>query len=82
VVWIGNTGGSGVYLRHSPHDGDRGDVLTDGTKVTITGAQVEGDGKNWYPITTDNAGEGYVPVEYVTRTEPTGAPQPPVGEPK
>ena len=82
VVWIGNTDGSGVYLRNSPHDGDRGDVLPDGTQVTITGEQLEGDGKTWYPVSTENAGDGYVQVEYVTRTEPTGTPAPPVGAPK
>jgi hypothetical protein len=80
-VWIGNTDGGGVYLRNSPHDGDRADVLADGTSVTITGEQVEGDGQEWYPIKTDDA-EGYVPIEYLTRTQPKDVPAAPTGEPK
>jgi hypothetical protein len=80
-VWIGNTDGAGVYLRNSPHDGDRADVLADGTSVTITGEQVEGDGQEWFPIKTDDA-EGYVPIEYLTRTQPKDTPAAPTGEPK
>ena len=82
VVWIGNTGGAGVYLRNSPHDGDRSVVLPEGTRVTITGEQVEGDGKLWHPITTANNEDGYVQIEYVTRVEPTNRTATPTGEPK
>jgi Bacterial SH3 domain len=82
VVWIGNSNGTGVYLRNSPHDDDRAGVLGEGTRVTITGEQSEGDGKQWFPVTTENNEQGYVQVEYVTRTEPKEAPAPPTGEPK
>ena len=82
TVWIGGTGGSGVYLRNSPNDGDRAVVLADGTSVGITGEQVEGDGKQWWPITTANNDTGYVQIEYVVRTEPTAPPAPPTGAPK
>jgi hypothetical protein len=69
-------------LRNSPHDGDRAGVLADGTTLRVTGEQVEGDGQNWYPVTTPDNTEGYVPVTYVTRTEPKEPPAPPTGEPK
>jgi hypothetical protein len=81
-AWIGNTDGGGVYLRNSPHDGDRADVLGDGTKVTITGGQVEGDGQEWYPVKTADNTAGYVPIAYLTMTEPKDAPAAPTGEPK
>ena len=82
AVWVGNTDGGGVYLRNSPQIGDRGDVLADGTSVTITGEQVEGDGLDWYPVRTANGSEGYVTTTYLTRTTPTGTPTAPTGEPK
>jgi hypothetical protein len=81
-VWIGNTQGTGVYLRNSPHIGDRGDVLGDGTQVTITGDQIEGDGLEWYPVRTADQKEGYVQITYVTRTAPAGPPTAPTGEAK
>jgi len=82
TVWVGNTDGAGVYLRHSPHDGDRGDVLADGTLLTVTGEEVEGDGLRWYPIKLEDGTEGYVPVDYTTSTAPSAPPRPPQGDPK
>jgi hypothetical protein len=57
-------------------------VLADGTRMTITGDQVEGDGKVWYPVTTDDNQPGYVQIEYVVRTEPRETAPAPTGEPK
>jgi hypothetical protein len=82
TVWVGNTDGGGVYLRNSPHDGDRADVLPDGTPLTVTGTEQEGDGQRWYPVRTADGTEGYVQVIYTTTTEPQGPPTPPQGEPK
>jgi hypothetical protein len=82
TVWVGNTDGGGVYLRNSPHDGDRADVLPDGTQLTVTGTEQEGDGQRWYPVRTDDGTEGFVQVIYTTMTEPQGPPSPPQGEPK
>ena len=82
MVWIGNTDGAGVYLRNTPVQGDRAGVLADGTQVTITGGQVEGDGLEWYPITTSDGQQGFVPIAYLTRAEPEGAPTAPTGDPK
>jgi hypothetical protein len=79
---VGNTDNSGVYLRNSPHIGDRADVLTDGTQLMVTGVEVEGDGQNWYPVRTADGTEGYVQVIYTTKTEPTEPPQPPQNPPK
>ena len=80
---MANTGGGGVYLRNSPHDGDRGRVLPEGTQLEVSGAEVEGDGQNWYAVQTmDDGAEGYVPVTYTARSEPKEPPGAPQGEPK
>jgi hypothetical protein len=82
TVWVGNTDGGGVYLRNSPHDGDRADVLADGTPLTVLGTEQEGDGQRWYPVRTPDGTDGYVQVIYTTSTEPQGPPAPPQSEPK
>jgi hypothetical protein len=82
TVWVGDTDGGGVFLRNSPHDGDRADVLLDGTPLTITGDEVEGDGQRWYPVKTSDGFDGYVQVIYTTTVEPSGPPAPPQAPPK
>jgi hypothetical protein len=82
TAWIANTDGGGVYLRNSPHDGDRAGVLPEGSQVTITGEQVEGDGRQWYPVATTDNQQGYVPILYLSRTKPEATPAPSSGEPK
>jgi hypothetical protein len=82
TVWVGETDGGGVYLRNSPHEGDRADVLPDGTPLTVTGDEIEGDGQRWYPVRTADGGDGFVQVIYTTRVEPSGPPALPQGQPK
>jgi hypothetical protein len=81
-VWVGNTDGGGVYLRNSPHEGDRADVLPDGTPLTVIGDEVEGDGQRWYFVRTPDGTDGYVPVIYTTNAEPNEAPATPQIPPK
>jgi hypothetical protein len=77
VVWVANTDGGGVFLRNSPVDGDRtSTVLADNTPLVVSGELVEGDGENWYPVTTDDGSTGYVPRQYTTTTDPQAGPQP------
>jgi hypothetical protein len=77
IVWVTNTDGGGVFLRNSPVDGDRtSTVLADNTPLTVTGELIEGDGENWYPVTTDDGSTGYVPGQYTTMTDPGAGPQP------
>lgn len=74
IVWVANTEGGGVYLRNSPHDGDRASVLADNTPLSVTGELVEGDGKNWWPVRTQDGMDGYVPETYTTQTDPKAPP--------
>jgi Bacterial SH3 domain len=80
-VYVANTSGGSVYLRRSPHEGDRADVLPEGTHLTITGPEVEGDGQMWYPVRTDDGTEGFVPTQYTARTAPTATPTNPQAPP-
>jgi hypothetical protein len=73
---VANTAGGGVFLRRSPHDGDRANVLADNTPLTVTGPTVEGDGQTWLPIKTQDGTEGYVPQPYTTTTDPKVPPAP------
>jgi hypothetical protein len=82
TVWVGETDGGGVYLRNSPHEGDRAEVLPDGTPLLVTGDEEEGDGQRWYPVKTADGASGYVQVIYTTRVEPGGSPAAPQGPPK
>ena len=81
---MANTEGGGVYLRNSPHDGDRGQVLPEGTQLLVkSDAEVEGDGQNWYAVqTVDDGTEGYVPVTYTARSKPEDQPGAAQGAPK
>jgi hypothetical protein len=76
TVWVANTDGGGVFLRNSPHDGDRAGVLAENTPLTVTGELTEGDGQNWYPVKTADGSTGYVPETYTTMTDPQAAPLP------
>ena len=76
IVWVANTDGGGVYLRNSPHDGDRAGVLAENAPLTVTGELVEGDGNNWWPVRTQDGMDGYVPEMYTTQTDPKAPPAP------
>jgi hypothetical protein len=69
-VWVGNTGGSGVYVRGTPTSGDRVRAYPDGTPLTIIGDDVSGDGKEWKHVRTPDGLEGYVPAGYTTDAAP------------
>jgi hypothetical protein len=69
-VWVGNTGGSGVYVRGTPTSGDRVRPYGDGTRLTIIGDDVSGDGQQWKHVRTPDGLEGYVPALYTTDAAP------------
>jgi hypothetical protein len=68
--WIGNTGGSGVYVRKTPAAADRLRAYPDGTQLTVIGEDVTGDGQQWKHVRTPDGVEGYVPAAYVLDKAP------------
>ena len=70
TVWVGNTDGEGVYVRGSPVMADRVRAYSDGTALTIIGADVDGDGQHWKHVRTPDGLEGFVPSMYTVDTPP------------
>lgn len=67
VAHVGNTGGDGVYLRHTPHLSDTWIAWRDGTPLTLTGAEADGDGQHWYQVKDPKGDVGWMPAQYVIR---------------
>jgi hypothetical protein len=70
TVYVGNTDGQGVFVRKTPVMADRLRAYPDGTALTITGNDVDGDGQHWHQVTTPDGVEGYVPAMYTVDTPP------------
>ncbi|MGH2459472.1 MAG: hypothetical protein ACRDIY_11470 [Chloroflexota bacterium] len=64
---VGNTGGDGVYLRHTPHLSDAWIAWRDGTPLILTGAEADGDGEHWYQVRDPRGDVGWMPAQYVVR---------------
>lgn len=64
---VGNTGGDGVFLRHTPHLSDTWIAWRDGTPLTLTGAEADGDGVHWYQARDPKGDVGWIPAQYVIR---------------
>jgi hypothetical protein len=70
TVWVGNTDGEGVYLRHSPVMADRARAYVDGTPLAVVGEDVDGDDQHWKHVRAPDGLEGYVPSIYTVDTPP------------
>lgn len=64
VFVVGNTGGEGVYLRHTPHLDDRDTAYPDGTRLTQVGPDVTADGQDWRHVRAPDGRTGWVPAQY------------------
>jgi len=67
IARVGNTGGDGVYLRHTPHLADVWIAWRDGTPLTLTGGEADGDGEHWLQVRDPRGNVGWVPARYVIR---------------
>jgi hypothetical protein len=65
---VANTGGDGVYLRHTPHMADIWIAWHDNTKLTLLGAEADGDGQHWLQVRDPNNNVGWVPSQFVVRS--------------
>lgn len=62
---VGNTGGDGVFLRHTPSLNDRWVAWMDRTPLLPTGNQANGDGQHWLQVRDPKGNVGWVPAQYV-----------------
>jgi len=64
---VGNTGGDGVFLRRTPHLGDRWIAWRDGTPMVPVGGEADSDGEHWIQVRDPRGNVGWVPVRYLVR---------------
>ena len=65
VAKIGNTGGDGVYLRHTPRMADKWVSWPDNTPLALLGGTADGDGQHWLQVRDPRGDVGWVPAQYV-----------------
>ena len=77
VVYIGNTGGIGVFLRRTPQAADRLKAYPDNTRLVVIGPDVGAEGRPWRHVRAPDGVEGYVPAQYTSgQPVPTVTPAP------
>jgi hypothetical protein len=64
---VGNTGGDGVWLRHTPKMSDHWVAWPDNTALTVLGPEADGDGQHWLQVRDPKGDSGWVPAQYVSR---------------
>ncbi|MBI3968530.1 MAG: hypothetical protein HY329_23090 [Chloroflexi bacterium] len=64
TVVVGNTGGDGVYVRRTPNLEAKIQAWPDGTKLTVLGPDVDGEGQRWRHVKDPAGNEGYVPSRF------------------
>lgn len=62
---VANTGGEGVYLRHTPRMADKWIAWPDRTRLDVVGPDADGDGHHWKRVRDPDGHVGWVPAEYV-----------------
>ncbi len=77
VVYVGNTGGVGVYVRRTTQDADRLKAYPDNTRLVVVGPDVGAEGRTWRHVRAPDGVEGYVPAQYTSgQPVPTVTPAP------
>ena len=77
VVYVGNTGGLGVFLRRTPQAADRLKAYPDNTRLVVIGPDVGAEGRTWRHVRAPDGVEGYVPAQYTSgQPVPTVTPRP------
>ena len=66
---IGNTGGTGAFIRREPRQGAPGIVaLRDGLPVRVVGPEEIVEGRSWINVQDRNGNRGWTPREYLVPT--------------
>lgn len=65
--YVGHTGGSGTYLRHSALFSDHWLLLPDNTPLVLLGSQAEREGELWIWVSDPSGHVGWVQAQYVVR---------------
>jgi hypothetical protein len=65
VGHVANTGGEGVFLRHTPLLADRWMAWPDRTPLVFLGNEADGDGLHWVQVRDPKNNVGWVPAQYV-----------------
>lgn len=77
VIYVGNTGGVGVFLRRTPQAADRLKAYPDNTRLAVIGPDVGAEGRIWRHVRAPDGVEGYVPAQYTSgQPVPTVTPAP------
>lgn len=66
---VGNTGGSGVYIRRTLDPADRIKAWPDGTEMVVVGQDVTEDDVVWKNVRDPDGNEGFVPAEFLVLSE-------------
>jgi hypothetical protein len=68
VSEVGNTGGDGVWMYRQPRlSGGKITAWRDGTRVVLSGQQVEADGYTWIEVVDPKGRVGWIPALYLVR---------------
>lgn len=65
TLFVGNTGGEGVYLRATPRMDDLLRPWPENTPMVVISPRIEGDGHMWERVRAPDGSEGYIPAEYL-----------------
>lgn len=66
-VYVANTGGDGATFRKNPGpDGERIDILRDGTALTPLGPEQQAGGRVWRQVKDNQGREGWVAAEFLS----------------
>ena len=80
TIYVGNTGGIGVYVRRTTQADSRVKAYPDNTPLAVIGPDVAADGVTWKHVRAPDGIVGYVPAQYtsaVPAPTATAAPAPP-----
>ena len=78
VLYVGNTGGEGVYIRRTPEKADTIKAWADGTEMIEAGAPKDVGETVWKQVQDPDGTVGWVPAQYLiaSKTPADGSPSP------